>query len=321
MLQNIALHVWVNLFLCCLIQSAIAQQPITITIQPKAWVSNQRIYLKDIATINAPAHLSEKISNIYLTYAPKPGKSKVVKGSWIDSRINAVNLHAKLNLSIPEVVEITRASQIISQEDYFSHFNDFISKHIGPEVQFEVSRFQVKGDTPLPVGKLEIKVQRQASVDLRGYVSLTASIFINDAFVQRVGLSGWIDRFEDIVCSTKPLNRKVVLEHRDIFLSTRNVSKVKDTYFTRLEDLIGKRLKRKAGNGEIIFASMVETPPVIKKGDKVTIIAESSALLVKTIGIALTDGYPGEQISVRNIMSNKRVQAIVIDQSTVKVQY
>ncbi|KPA13474.1 flagella basal body P-ring formation protein FlgA [Candidatus Magnetomorum sp. HK-1] len=321
MLRHVRSHVFINCVLYCLIQSAIAQQPITITIQPKAWVSNQRIYLKDIATINAPAHLSEKISNVYLIYAPKPGKSKVIKGAWIESRIKAINLHGNVSFSIPENIEITRASQIITQEDYFNHFNDYISKHIGTEVRFEVSRFQVKGDTPLPVGTLEIKVQRQASVDLRGYVSLTASIFIKDEFVQRVGLSGWIDRFEDIVCVTQPLNRSHVIEHRDVSLSTRNVSKVKDTYYTRIEDVIGKRIKRKSGNGEIIFASMIEVPPLIRKGDKVTIIAESALLFVKTMGIAQSDGYPGEQIRVKNTMSNKVIQAIVVDQSTVKVHY
>ena len=108
---------------------------------------------------------------------------------------------------------------------------------------------------------------------------------------------------------------------KDIQLNTRNVSKIKDTYYTRIEDVIGKQLQRKAGNGAIIFSSMIETPPLIYKGDKVTIIAESRALLIKTIGIALSDGYAGEQIRVKNTMSNKVIQGNVVDQNTVKVQY
>ena len=174
----------------CLHVGALAQNPVSITIQQKVWVGQPRIYLKDIATINAPAHLSEKVASIYLTYAPKPGKSKFVKGEWIDSRIRALNIYDQIHLSVPEKVEIIRASQIISQEDYLNYFSDYIAKHIGPNVRFEISRFQVKGDTPLPVGQLTVNVQHQPSVDLRGYVSLTVSVLINNQFVQRVGLSG-----------------------------------------------------------------------------------------------------------------------------------
>lgn len=307
--------------ICCVTISAAAQQPITVNIQPKTWVSGQRIYLKDVATINAPAHLSEKIANVYLTYAPKPGRSKVVKGSWIESRIKTVRFFEEISLSIPDNVEIFRASQVITEEDYFNYFNDYISEHIGSDVRFEISRFQVKGDSPLPVGRLRVNLQHQTSVDLRGFVSLTASILVNDNFVQRVGLSGWIDRFEDIICAAKPLERNHVIEQNDVVIKARNVSKVKDSYYTRIEDVLNKRIKRKLVNGEIIFASIIEVPPMIYKGNKVTIIAESSALIVKTTGIAQSDGYPGEQIRVKNTMSNKIIQATVVDESTVKVLY
>jgi len=301
--------------------SAQAQYPVSVSVPQKVWVTHNRIYLKDIATINAPAHLSEKIASIYLTYAPKPGKSKFVKGEWLGSRIRALNFYEQIQLSVPEKVEIIRASQIISQEDYLNYFSDYIAKHIGPNVRFEISRFQVKGDTPLPVGNLTVNVQHQPSVDLRGYVSLTLSVLVNDQFIQRVGLSGWIDRFEDIVCASRPLARDQVISNKDIHLSARNVSKIKDSYYTRITDVIGKQIQRKVGNGEIIFSSMIETPPLIYKGDKVTIIAESRALLIKTTGIALSDGYAGEQIRVKNTMSNKVIQANVVDQNTVKVQY
>jgi flagella basal body P-ring formation protein FlgA len=305
----------------CLNGNIFAQYPVSVSIPKKVWVSQPRIYLKDVATINAPAHLSEKVASIYLTYAPKPGKSKFVKGEWVDSRIRALGFYDQIHLTVPEKIEIVRASQIISEEDYLNYFSDYIAKHIGPNVRFEISRFQVKGDTPLPVGPLTVKVQHQTSVNLRGYVSLTVSILVNDQFIQRVGLSGWIDRFEDIVCATKPLARNQMIARQDVKLITRNVSKIKDTYYTRTEDVIGKQIQRKVGNGEIIFSSMIEIPPLIYKGDKVTIIAESRLLLIKTTGIALSDGYAGEQIRVRNTMSNKVIQANVVNPNTVKVQY
>jgi flagella basal body P-ring formation protein FlgA len=69
------------------------------------------------------------------------------------------------------------------------------------------------------------------------------------------------------------------------------------------------------------LANGIERPPLIKKGDRVTIVAESSTLLVTASGIAQDQGSAGDQILVRNHMSDKDIIASVVDASTVKVEF
>ena len=55
----------------------------------------------------------------------------------------------------------------------------------------------------------------------------------------------------------------------------------------------------------------------IKKGDKVTIRATHGVVTVATVGTAMRDGVAGEQIPIRNLKSNRLVNAWVIGRGLV----
>jgi flagella basal body P-ring formation protein FlgA len=66
---------------------------------------------------------------------------------------------------------------------------------------------------------------------------------------------------------------------------------------------------------------MLERVPIVKRGDMVTILAESSGLKVTVPGRSLERGYKGELIRVQNVMSKKRIYARVVNHVTVKVDF
>ena len=88
-----------------------------------------------------------------------------------------------------------------------------------------------------------------------------------------------------------------------------------------MQDVIGKRVKQALKADKVLLANMVEHPPLIKRGDTVTIVAESSNLLVTALGIAQTKGGPGDQIRVKNCMNRKEIIARIVNASTVKVEF
>ena len=85
--------------------------------------------------------------------------------------------------------------------------------------------------------------------------------------------------------------------------------------------LVGKRAKTNIGIGRVIYKSMVEIPPVIKRGQRVLIVAESDTLKVTAPGVAKEDGRIGELIKVQNLLSKKVVIGKVVDAQTVKVRF
>ena len=299
----------------------LAVEILDIKVKEKAWVKEEKVFLFDIASINAPAYLNKKIRTIYIVQAPKPGKEIKLNGNWIKSKISSSLRDYKINIKVPETVIIFRASQKIADNKFYDLFNQYIFKQAQKGVDFEIKRFKVMGNHLIPAGHVDIEIIRQSQEQLKGYVSVNAIVKVSGKFIQKVIITAWIDRFEKIACTSKRLKRNTILTEEDFFIEKRNVSRVNESVITKAEEIIGNRLKRATEAGAIISYKMIEKPPIIQKGDKVTIIAESKNLLIKAVGIAQSKGYKGDQITVKNIMSNKKVQATVIDETTVSVVY
>ena len=91
--------------------------------------------------------------------------------------------------------------------------------------------------------------------------------------------------------------------------------------FLTKDGLIGMHVVRTVNAGKPIEQEHIDTPPVIKEGDLVNIIARKGALNLSTKGQARTDGRPGDIIQVKNISSNKVVQCRVDGPGVVSVEF
>lgn len=72
---------------------------------------------------------------------------------------------------------------------------------------------------------------------------------------------------------------------------------------------------------EPLNSDLVELPPLVKQGDVVMIAAESETLRVSALGQVKEKGRRGERIRVLNLDSKKEVYALVVDGTTVKVEF
>jgi len=294
-----------------------------IRVREEAWIKGEKVYLKDIAGIEGTARLRDRLGVIYLGHAPKPGRDKTLKGVWIESKIRSKRwLPAGTALSIPGSVKINRSSQSIHEKRFLDLFNGYIARQLdGRKADFRVSRFKVIGNGPLAEGKLGIELVHQVDRELLGYVSLTAIVRVDGKVERRVVLSGWVDRFEDVLCASRSLARGSIITGDDISTNRKNISRLPQNLLTGMEEVVGKRLKHALDPGTVMLANMVEDPPLIKKGDRVTIVAESPTILVTALGIAQAKGGLGSQIRVKNCMSRKEVIARIVNASTVRVGF
>ncbi|CAN2047000.1 flagella basal body P-ring formation protein FlgA [Candidatus Magnetomoraceae bacterium gMMP-1] len=293
----------------------------SVNVRAVSWVSGSKIYLKDIANIKGPAHLKKQLENIYLGNSPKPGREKRLKGSWIKSKIRSKKL-GSVYLKIPSYITINRSSQELDSERFLMLYSEYIEDQLkGTGADFKVRQFKIVGNKFIPDGKAKIEILKQNRKKLMGRVNLTAIVRVGSKFKRRFVLSGWVDRFEEVVCAVRRLKRNVILSNDDVYINKVNISKLSLDVFRSPEEVIGKRLKRSARPDDVLLSNMIDIPPIINKGDKVIIIARSSTLLIKTIGIAQTPGFLGKQIIVQNLTSKKNVIAKVIDASTVIVDF
>jgi len=92
-------------------------------------------------------------------------------------------------------------------------------------------------------------------------------------------------------------------------------------YPASMEDVVGKVLKRDVRANTLVTDQILEDRIVLKRGDMVTIIAESDKLVVRAKGKTVDKGRMGDVIRVKNIASGKEVMAKVVSSSSVKVEF
>jgi flagella basal body P-ring formation protein FlgA len=300
-----------------------AQIQLQVNVSNEAWVRGEKIHLKDIATIAGPQRVCERLGMVYVAHAPSPGRHKTLQGEWIKGKIRSKSwLPANVRLNIPSLVHVSRRAQTLSEEDLLRQYTAYVTQQLKvPEADFRISRFRVVGNGPLPEGQVRVELSDQAGGRRMGHVSLNAMIRVDGRIERRVVLNGWVDRFDRVVCTLRPLDRHTVLSPDDVALERRNVSKLPANVVKTVEDVVGKRLKHRLKAGRVLLANTVENPPLINRGDRVTILVESANLLVTAVGIAQSKGVAGDQISVTNAMGKKEILARVVDGSTVKVEF
>ena len=126
--------------------------------------------------------------------------------------------------------------------------------------------------------------------------------------------------YRPIVVLTRPLKRMSVVKATDLSLVERDVGQLGQNFLTDLNQAIGKKLTRQLGSDQILLSTHLQIAEVIRRGDQVVIAARSGGIAVRVQGEALADGTLGEQISVRNLSSQRVVRARVIGPGQVEVE-
>ena len=96
-----------------------------------------------------------------------------------------------------------------------------------------------------------------------------------------------------------------------MILVEKDLSRIKYGYFTKIEHLVGKQLKRRIPQNKIIKVNYVKSPTLIKRGEIVSIVAENNGYSVKMSGTAMADGIYGERIRVKNLSSKRIIEGTV----------
>jgi flagella basal body P-ring formation protein FlgA len=89
--------------------------------------------------------------------------------------------------------------------------------------------------------------------------------------------------------------------------------------YSSVKDVIGMLAKRSIRSGVAVTPNVLKAPSLVKRGDRVVIIAANDAISVKMNGTALADGVRGEQIPIQNNQSKRIVKAEVIDNGRVLI--
>jgi len=128
-----------------------------------------------------------------------------------------------------------------------------------------------------------------------------------------------ISIFDDVVIADEYILRGSRLTAPQLRTEKRNVATLNRGYFTRPGDVIGKIAKTPISKEQVITLHSLTAPKLVQRGKSVTILATSDTVTVKMNGHALADGHLGELIKVKNLRSQRVIEAEVVDNNIVRV--
>jgi flagella basal body P-ring formation protein FlgA len=295
-----------------------------IRILPNVQINDEDILLGKIAGIEGhDPLLVQKLSSIVVARAPLPGESRTLEEQFFKMRLkqNGINL-SQLALNIPAKVVVTRRYIEISREKIKMLVSDYIQKTILKDhADGSIKDVQVADNLRLPNGRISFKVIPPRNRDLLGKIPFSVHFDVNGKLYKRVWATATVEVLTEVVMTKKPLGRNKPITEDDIESLKMDLAKLPSGVITKPEAVLGKRTKRAIGAKTALRADLVEFPPLVKRGDVVIIIAETSGLKITAVGEVKKKGRLGESIPVMNYDSKKILYARVLDSSTVKVEF
>ncbi len=115
-----------------------------------------------------------------------------------------------------------------------------------------------------------------------------------------IGLDATVTRLQEVVLFRRALSRGHIINEDDLVLRASDHVRTED-YYTDISDVLGMETTKSVKETEVVSASVLKRPLMVRKGELVTVVAKFAGGQIKTQGTALQDGSSGETISVQPV--------------------
>ena len=187
---------------------------------------------------------------------------------------------------------------------------------------------QHEGHSEVKLGKLDRRLKlKSCHAPLEAFMPPGGRVMGNTTIGVRcpddggwsIYVSARIDVFGPVLVARQPLARGTRIRESDLELVERNLSNLPYGYYTDIGPIVGQLAKRTIASATVVTPTMLQAPKLVKRGDRVSVIAETGALKIRTVGKAMSDGQSGDRVQVRVAGSERIVDGIVVSQGVIKV--
>lgn len=232
-----------------------------------------------------------------------------------------------LFLSIPFAVcgsdqqPATAKTQLIDQQTMEQVLDNYLAKQSAllPRVDLRFKSLSLPKPYRVPAGRITHQVV-PARPGVIGSRRMTLLTRVDGQIASNHTIRVELEALAEVAVCTESLRRGTILDSSNVELRYQDITKLKNPVFA-VDDVIGKRLKRSVRLGESLQRKQVEFPPIIKRGERVTIQAQRNGLILTAAGEAKQDGCEGEDIRVINSTSHKEITCQVVGHGLVTVEF
>jgi flagella basal body P-ring formation protein FlgA len=264
----------------------------------------------------------ELLKAVKLGKAPKPGEMKEIRGDNIETKIHQSGVDPEtVTLYLPEKVAVKTESIEISPQEIESIVKKFILQKV-PWNRTNVAITVSALDTiTLPQGAVTYELSVRKKEDFLGSANIALVFLVDGQAVKKLQVHVTVDVIQEVLVSNRSFKRHDVISQEDVRLEKMNLAKLQTDVITDPGEVIGKRTKRNLDVNTPLRLTFLEMPPLVKRGDMVTIVAETDVLKITTKGVVTESGCKGDMVRVVNVNSRKELFAKVRDARTVEVDF
>jgi len=207
--------------------------------------------------------------------------------------------------------DITKAVEVFVQQE--------LEGSLEGEMRIEVNtRWQ--GIVELEsAGEPQIRVRRGSSRPLRGPTVLRVGIDVDGQTLKTMSVTADIRYLRPVLVARYMLGRGEALEESMVEMAERDITTLRNGYFTELALLQDMQTRRSLAEGAVLTRNHVAAIPVVKRGAAVELVARTNRFSATALGEAMQDGGVGERIRVKNSDSGKILYGQILDAYTIQI--
>ena len=343
---------WGAAVMVCALSAAMGGE---IRIWPSCVVQGEAIHVGDVADVRGfSVEDREKLRDIIVSAAPKSGGDLVVQSADVraalsDAHVNLADVsllgasRCKVSRMHPAVAKLDNkpaarhVRKISFAEGARPHeiaprpatatlettLREFIEARVGEtEGKVEI-RFSPTSRSALQLEAarhhFDIRPREQSKL---GLLTFEVEITGDDVAPKMVPIIAEVALSREVVVAKRPINRGETIEGRNLKLEQRRFTDYSQVGVTDLAAVTGQQARQLIRPGEMLLARIVESKPVIRRGDPVTIWMRQAGLVIKASGRAQASGSLGDRIEVARDGTMRKqdlIEAIVTGPATVTV--
>ena len=308
------------LLLIALLLGAAPVQALEITFRPDAEVEAVAITLADIADFSDESELARALAGKPVGQSGQPEQDVVLDSAAVIRQLTTtLDLPGDIVWAGAASVKVHRRGITIGPEKLQQIVDEYLAAHSDDLPAADIR--YIVDDTPipfvLPAGDLKWEVI-PSDPGIIGSSRFVIIFKVDGKVRKNMSLTGRFEAMAPVAVASADVPKGSLLESRYLVMETRDITRFRKPCLDPAE-LEGRLALRNIKAGSVIELSMVQVPPLVKKGEVVKIVLNRGGIFLSTLGVARNDGGKDELIKVENISSNKILQCRVSAAGLVEV--
>ncbi len=261
-----------------------------------------------------------RLAAVDLGPAPTVGTGRLLPRAFLQSAIRDAGPPSGTVLRLPARLELERKASRLESSVVRREIEAAIRADLGDTLGVAAVKVPQLSDLQTPAGaRLEVDVAPSGP----GARSVSATVRVLDGaqVVRTQQVVVQIDRLETAWILRNEIARGQPVVPSDLEAVQRPTSEMTPDAIRSPSELQNATARRDLRAGEPVLRRSVELPPMVARGHRVTLLAQSRSIRLSALGEALAGGHHGDTIRVRNLDSQKVVTGRIVGPQTVEMEF